>query len=521
MIATSIVIHGAKEYYAAGSLAVRSLLEFTNFDVVVSTCEEFPLDLPRSSRVSVAKLSKPQESHRAYRFLLKFQALENCLQCSKASTILSFDSDAVVYSPLVSEAIEPTIGGYDFAMTEQTTITNSAMTRKDFLLHYAEHSLKFIAKDLRPPTLEDFRFYNSGVVFLSRKAASEISSWAIDLVSSSGIHQVGDHMIADQDYYQVWVNNLYPNSCKELDWSWNHCKYWDLGFPRPEAKILHFSNFCKGPSENNLDAMRKEREKKELSVVVVSYNSANTLRRCLDSVSQSCNCKIIVVDNFSKDNSVEIAKDAGVDVIELGSNTGFAKAANIGARASETRFVCFLNPDCTVSSVLFSQALETLRREPETAVVPMLEHPNQRLVPGKQKGYTRPKLFVDLFESNFTNKTLGALLRKLPFFESNKQFWPLGTCLFLSRGMFERCQGFDESYFLYMEDVEIGQSLADCGAVIKQIPARVFHDAQKGSAIDGKVRRQYLNDARLRYARKHFGRVFACLLRLLFGGKVG
>ena len=63
-------------------------------------------------------------------------------------------------------------------------------------------------------------------------------------------------MISDQDYFQVWTNNLYPGSCRELSWEWNHCEYWDTGFPRTGARIAHFSNFCNGPARDTAARMR-------------------------------------------------------------------------------------------------------------------------------------------------------------------------------------------------------------------------------------------------------------------------
>jgi hypothetical protein len=53
-------------------------------------------------------------------------------------------------------------------------------------------------------------------------------------------------MVADQDYFQFWVNTLYPDA-RRHPWYWNHCEHWHPAFPRLGTLIAHFSNFCHGP----------------------------------------------------------------------------------------------------------------------------------------------------------------------------------------------------------------------------------------------------------------------------------
>ncbi|HIP81876.1 MAG TPA: glycosyltransferase, partial [Leucothrix mucor] len=88
----------------------------------------------------------------------------------------------------------------------------------------------------------------------------------------------------------------------------------------------------------------------ELDIVLVSYNTAEYTRRAIESVyteTQNTDFKIIMVDNDSKDNSVElIAKNfPDVEIIQTGANLGFAGGVNIGAKASDSEYVLLLNPD--------------------------------------------------------------------------------------------------------------------------------------------------------------------------------
>ena len=84
-----------------------------------------------------------------------------------------------------------------------------------------------------------------------------------------------------------------------------------------------------------------------VTAIVVTWNSAATLERCLNGIAaQTLPCELIVVDNASTDESVAIAKPFAVKLIANPSNRGFAAAVNQGIAASSGRFVQLVNPDC-------------------------------------------------------------------------------------------------------------------------------------------------------------------------------
>ena len=246
-----MLLYGQPGYYRIGRQAILSILKNTDFDIFLTleTEKYHHLKISRSPRLQLLPLKeKPADNSRAAPFLLKFEALRNCLKHSRSDQILLLDSDTIVATKINPADITNALDGHGFGMVEQTTIIGSTMNRRDFLKHYQNHSLVWLAPDQTPPTLENFRFYNSGVVLGQRHEFSRLVEWALATIAQSPTtHQVGEHMIADQDYFQFWTNTLHPGSCKTLSWHWNHCRYWDDGFPRCEAKILHFSNFCRGP----------------------------------------------------------------------------------------------------------------------------------------------------------------------------------------------------------------------------------------------------------------------------------
>jgi hypothetical protein len=103
----------------------------------------------------------------------------------------------------------------------------------------------------------------------------------------------------------------------------------------------------------NLD-LKIERE--SFSIIIVSYNSSDTIKECVQSVLDSYlleNDEIIIVDNNSKDNTVEIVKsfnDSRIKIIKNSGNLGYSKAINQGVELSKNSYLVFLNPDTVVIS---------------------------------------------------------------------------------------------------------------------------------------------------------------------------
>ena len=262
MAAVCILVGGDAAYARAARETVLSVLDYSSFEVFVVHNIPVADQLPRSRRVHTLPLDPPEREHRPYRFLQKFEALNAVLQRYDGEFIIMLDADAVLTAPMDDAELAAMLGDRGLAMVEQTGITRSDMNRASFLEHYQQHSLAFIAPDQPLPELDDFRFYNSGVVVARREAMANIVAWARGhIATADGNHQVGEHMIADQDYFQVWVNNLHPHSCAELPWSWNHCEWWDEDFPRDDARVAHFSNFCIGPEEKIVERMVAQRRR--------------------------------------------------------------------------------------------------------------------------------------------------------------------------------------------------------------------------------------------------------------------
>ena len=268
-VCVCILIHGDRRYHRAGRRAVASVLRHSRFPVVVVT-DDGSLHVRGSSRVHIVPLARdPAQSHRAAAFLLKFRALEACLAEVQAARVLLLDADALLAADLDETHVEAALGGRGLGMVEQTGILGSDADRAFFREHYRRHALGVLAPESSAPPLDRFRYYISGVVLASRDELERLVPWALATIATVGPrHDTGEHMVADQDYFQVWANTLHPESCTALPWCWNHAAAWDEGFPRGDAWILHLTNFCRGPSPwsyARLDLVRAARRMRALA----------------------------------------------------------------------------------------------------------------------------------------------------------------------------------------------------------------------------------------------------------------
>jgi len=215
-----------------------------------------------------------------------------------------------------------------------------------------------------------------------------------------------------------------------------------------------------------------------LAVVVVNWNAGALLPRCLASVlaQQPPPAEVVVVDNASSDGSVD-ALPAGVRAVRRADNGGYAVAVNAGLRATRAPYVLTLNPDTELLPGCLAAAAARLDRELDLGAVALrvLRADDPARLDASGIGLT----------SGFSQLNLdhGRLAAGLPE-GARDVLGPLGGAALWRRRALERAGGFDESWFLYWEDVDVALRLNRAGYACRTEPAaRVLH---VGSASVGR-----------------------------------
>lgn len=252
----------------------------------------------------------------------------------------------------------------------------------------------------------------------------------------------------------------------------------------------------------------------DIRIVVVTYNSAEALTQLFNSIDSDLKSRMLVIDNASQDDTKQLVNRNGIRLIELEENYGFSKAANIGARSAESRFVCFLNPDCLIYRQLVIEGIKYLENKPIACAVPLF-HSGDEVVSGKQHGYTWLKLVADMWFINYGDNAVWRWLKKRRGFHNANWEWPYGTCLFIERELFLDLGGFDEQYFVYGEDIDFGQKLSKVHGDIIEIPMVVRHLVGKSTNISDSERVKLLNNFCISYGIRSYGLPFTGMILAL------
>lgn len=249
-----------------------------------------------------------------------------------------------------------------------------------------------------------------------------------------------------------------------------------------------------------------------VTVVVVTYNSADVLGDCLASIElHAPGARAVVVDNASSDGSAEVALAAGafVTLVRSEENEGFAKANNRGLETVETEFALILNPDARLTSSAIPQLLAAADRLPAAvAFGPKTVHEDGR--PQVSFGpdlslaaeYRQRKLVKGVRSGE-----AGALevLRALTT-EEREVDWISGSCMLLRMPAARDAGFFDERYFLYEEDADLCLRLRQAGGRVMFIPqAVVIHELGTSMAKASKRARDAYDESHRLYYKLHRG----------------
>lgn len=210
-----------------------------------------------------------------------------------------------------------------------------------------------------------------------------------------------------------------------------------------------------------------ERIAERVSVVMVSYNSARVIDSALNSVPPGT--EIIVIDNFSNDDSLIRAKKAGAFCIANTENIGFGRASNMGAAAATREFILFLNPDAVLMPGALELMLDAMLRNPDAgAVGPMLVDESGASV------WRHTSALHPMSSSQQFKPTEPEGLCCMPLLT--------GAALLCRRSALAEIGGFDDRIFLYYEDDDLCVRMRKHGwSLLYEPSAVVVHALGKSS----------------------------------------
>lgn len=202
----------------------------------------------------------------------------------------------------------------------------------------------------------------------------------------------------------------------------------------------------------------------EVSIVMLNYNGRRNLGPILDKCIKSIlatdypRFKVLFVDNKSTDDSLpyvskKYENNPRFDIVQLDRNYGFARANNIASKMCyKSKYLAFVNNDIVVPKDWLRKSVETLERKSHQKIVALspiiYDKSVEKFIGGTYIEYPSGRYYIPLFNS--VDVSLANV------FDVD---FPAGECFVIRKDIFDRIGGFDEQYFLYHDDGDLGWRL--------------------------------------------------------------
>lgn len=250
-----------------------------------------------------------------------------------------------------------------------------------------------------------------------------------------------------------------------------------------------------------------------VSIVVVNWNTRDLLLQCLGSVRDSIGSvphEIIVVDNASVDGSAEAVRRRFPDVKLVASkdNLGFSAGNNAAIKHANGDYILLLNPDTLVEGDAVMQMRSFLHGHPEAGAVGCgIVNPDG--TPQESYWMRFPSLGWLLLKSFYLDKAVRRFNGSSPTADDSpfQVAHLLGACMMVPRSVMEELGGFDESYFLYLEETDLCHRIRESGYQIYHLPgANIVHFGQQSSVQAAEWTNVELYLSTYKFVRQHSAR---------------
>lgn len=196
----------------------------------------------------------------------------------------------------------------------------------------------------------------------------------------------------------------------------------------------------------------------KFSILIVNYRSEDWLKSCLESLFKyhpNLNYEVLIADNGSDLKKRQVLQDQFGQAFWVlnDSNLGFAKGANQVAQKALGQYLVFLNPDCRFTGeVLYSLLAEMEMHEEISVSAPLLRNEKGLILEngGEYPGFFEGIVRLTHLNFYFVKKSNQKMRSKIQYKE-----WISGACLAIRKKDFIEIEGWDERFFLYLEDVAL------------------------------------------------------------------
>ncbi|MBU4489594.1 MAG: glycosyltransferase family 2 protein [Actinobacteria bacterium] len=252
----------------------------------------------------------------------------------------------------------------------------------------------------------------------------------------------------------------------------------------------------------------------QVAAIVINRNAAGYLRDCLESLQAqeyAGGISLWVVDNGSDDGSpgMVLSEFPGVNLVWNTGNVGYARACNQGIEVTCEPYMIVLNSDTVLAEDTVRQVAEYLERKPRAGVVaPRLRNSNGTLQYSCRDFPSIKDAFVHAFLGLFVSGNRSSDRYKKTLWDHEGETdvdWVSGAFMAIRREAARAVGGFDEGYFMYVEDVDICWRMWQAGWTVGYIPrGDVFHHIGMSSRMASGRMLFHHHRSMLRFHRKSY-----------------
>ncbi len=270
----------------------------------------------------------------------------------------------------------------------------------------------------------------------------------------------------------------------------------------------------------------------DVSIIIVSWNVADLLAACLDSILKShvqvggtgdgkYVAEIIVVDSASRDETVTMLRGRypQVTLLAQSENVGFTRGNNIGFAAAQGRYLFMLNPDTELIGDALPQMLDYLEAHPDVGII----GPHTLNSDGSTQSTRRrfPTMSLGFFESTWLQSFAPKKMLTQFYAEDIADNaiadvdWVQGSALLARREVYEQIGGLDTGYVMFFEELDWCKRAKNAGwRVVYYGEAQIVHHGGQSTAQVPAHKHIHFQQSKLRYYKKYHGAFVAGMLRL-------
>ena len=216
-----------------------------------------------------------------------------------------------------------------------------------------------------------------------------------------------------------------------------------------------------------------------VSIIILSFNTKDLLKSCLESIYKNVKgfeFEVIVVDNASTDATASvISNNNAIKLIQNKENFGFSKGNNIGAQKAKGEYLLFLNSDTKIQDNGLKRMLEFFKEHSDIGIV------GAKLTNVDGSSQLSTGNFYSIINTILMLFGGEQFVRFSPK-EIQEVDWVSGACFMTRKDLFNNLGGFDEHFFMYIEDMELCYRVKKMGYKVYFYPqANILHVGEASS----------------------------------------